>query len=251
MTRSTYKGLGVAPGLDANLKGLGDRMNRFVGETFTKTASTPDGYGMKGYVPPLKAGSMSCLAKIADVAGTGNALAGGPMIGTASVCEFTGESGLSMVVSMSANVAMVTFSADNLVLALTIGLSGTAEWTLTGTSSLSMIVPIEGSGSVASMTGTSDLRGILSMAGEWTPFTELSPQGLASAVWNSLLTEYQTTGSAGKALSTASSGGVDLVAMAQAILDAAQVTPIHADTRKMNGAVVAGVGTSGDKWRGV
>lgn len=34
-------------------------------------------------------------------------------------------------------------------------------------------------------------------------------------------------------------------------LAAAQVAPIHADTRKMNGAAVLGNGTAGDKWRGV
>jgi hypothetical protein len=223
-------------------------MNRFTGSTYAKTASTPDGYGMKGYVPPLKAGSMSTLTKIADVGGTSNVLSGGPMIGTGEVATFTDSAGLSMVVSMSANVSMITFSASGIVLALTIGLSGTAEWTLTGTSGLSMTVPVEGTGSVASLTGTSDLRGILSMAGEWTPFTELSPQGLASAVWNSLLSEYQITGSAGKALSTASSGGVDLVALAQAILDAAEVTPIHANIKEVNDITVIGTGAAGDTW---
>ena len=35
-----------------------------------------------------------------------------------------------------------------------------------------------------------------------------------------------------------------------ALLAAAQATPIHADTRKMNGANVAGTGVTGDLWRG-
>jgi hypothetical protein len=192
-------------------------MNRFIGATFTKTASTPDGYGMKGYVPPLKAGSMSTLTRIVDVGGTSNVLSGGPMIGTAPVVSFTGDSGLSMVVSMSGTAVVASLTSSGITLALTIGLSGEGTWSLTGTSGLSMIVPVEGTGSVASVSGTSDLRGILSLSGEWTPFTELSPEGLASAVWNSMLTEYQTTGSAGKALSTASSGGVDLEALAQAV----------------------------------
>jgi len=38
--------------------------------------------------------------------------------------------------------------------------------------------------------------------------------------------------------------------VAAAILDAAQATPIHADTRKMNGATVNGDGSSGNLWRG-
>lgn len=35
-----------------------------------------------------------------------------------------------------------------------------------------------------------------------------------------------------------------------ALLAAAQATPIHADTRRMNGATVAGSGVAGDQWRG-
>ncbi len=39
--------------------------------------------------------------------------------------------------------------------------------------------------------------------------------------------------------------------IAAAILTAAQITPIYADARKINGATVTGTGASGDKWRGV
>ena len=250
MTRSTYKGLGTAPGGGAYIKGLGDRMNRFVGETFARTSSTPDGYGAKGYVPAIRAGSMSTRQSVASAEFTGNALAGGPMTADpTTVCTITGDNNnVSLIVSMAGTSAVATLTGNNLQLKLTIGLSGTAEWTLTGTSSLSMVVPIEGAGNVFSFSGTSDLRGLLSMSGEWTPFTELSPEGLAAAVWNSLLANYNTDGSAGKALSTAGSGGVDLEALAQAILAAAQITPIHADIKKVNAVEVKGAGTTGDPW---
>ena len=272
MTRSTYKGLGVAPGLDARIKALGDRMNRFVGETFARTASTPDGYGTKGYVPAIRAGSMSARQAVSSGEFTGNALAGGPMTADpTTICTITGDNNnVSLIVSMSGTGAVATLTGDNLELKLTIGLSGTAEWTLTGTSSLSMVVPIEGTGNVVNLSGTSDLRGLLSMAGEWTPFTELSPEGLAAAVWNSLLANYNTDGSAGKALSTAGSGGVDLEALAQAvwthisrtltdnpgittgeIITALNTTTIPVDVQKMNGAELIGDGTEGDDWRGV
>jgi len=39
--------------------------------------------------------------------------------------------------------------------------------------------------------------------------------------------------------------------IAEAVLDAATATPIHANVRQMNDASVTGTGTSGDKWRGV
>lgn len=38
--------------------------------------------------------------------------------------------------------------------------------------------------------------------------------------------------------------------VAAAVLAAAQVAPIHADVKRMNGATVNGTGTSADKWRG-
>jgi hypothetical protein len=50
--------------------------------------------------------------------------------------------------------------------------------------------------------------------------TPLSPEGLARAVWSSLLTEYQETGTFGKALADAlaSVGGGDPEAIAEAVI---------------------------------
>ena len=207
MTRSTYKGLGPAPGLDAYLKGNGDRMNRFVGSSYARTASTPDGYGMAGHVPAIRAGSMSALQRIVSMDGSANLLQGGPMEGSATVVEMTGDAGLSMIVSMSGTSTVVTLTGENLTLALTIGLGGTGSMSITGSGALSMIVPFEGTGSIASLTGTSDLRGILSLEGAWTPFTELSPQGLANAVLDALLASHNVPGSVGAALAAAGSAG--------------------------------------------
>lgn len=107
MTRSTYKGYGVAPGLDAYTKGLGDRLNRHL--SLNKIASTPDGYGMLGYVPPIIAGSLSALRSIAEMdEGTSNLLQGGPMEGNAAVLDWTQSGGLSLVVGLEANTVIAT-----------------------------------------------------------------------------------------------------------------------------------------------
>ena len=68
----------------------------------------------------------------------------------------------------------------------------------------------------ANVGGAADLRGILSMAGGWTPFTDLSPEGLAQAVLAALL--------------------------------AGPATP--ANVVQINSAGVTGTGQSGDMWRG-
>ena len=72
-------------------------------------------------------------------------------------------------------------------------IDGTASMAFTGGGALSMIVPFEGTGSVASVTGAADLRGVLSMAGGWTPFTDLSPEGLAQAWPGALRGSFSST----------------------------------------------------------
>lgn len=110
------------------------------------------------------------------------------MEGTAGVVAMTGDGNVSLVVGMEGTATVASLTGDNLVLKLTIGLGGSGSISLTGNgNNLAMIVPFEGIGSVAQFAGTSDLRGRLSLAGEWTPFTDLSPEGLANAVWQHLI----------------------------------------------------------------
>lgn len=156
-----------------------------------KTSSIPDGYAMHGTtVPPYTAGGLSSWQPGSlTLTGTGDLLQGGPVEGTASVASLTGTSGLSLVVSLSGTGVAASITGNGMVLALTIGLDGTGSWSLTAPASvLALIVPITGTGVVASMgVGSTDLRGRLSLAGEWTPFAALSPEGLAAAVWGSVL----------------------------------------------------------------
>jgi hypothetical protein len=62
---------------------------------------------------------------------------------------------------------------------------------------------------------------------------------IAAAVW-AALSRTLTSGAAPSAADNAA-----------AVLAAAQITPIYADTRKMNGANVIGSGIETDLWRGV
>lgn len=233
--------------------GAGSRLNTQIGTDgngFKRTSSAPDGYGMKAPFPPVKAGGISAWNDpIAQLSMTGALLQGGPMEGSGSM-EFTAPDGsLSLVISMSGNVAIATLTGDSMVLRMTVGLNGTGAFQLTGTNNLALIVPFEGAGTVLTMgVGATDLRGLLSMAGEWTPFTELSPEGLANAVWSALAAQYNEAGTMGNKLNTASSGGVDYNALAAAILAAAQITPIHSDMRKINNVTVDGSGTEPDPW---
>lgn len=55
------------------------------------------------------------------------------------------------------------------------------------------------------LTGTARATGAL--AASITPFTDLSPQSLAAAVWNALVAEYDAAGSFGEAVQSGGGGG--------------------------------------------
>lgn len=270
LTSSPGRHFGPSVGLEVYARARGDRLNRFVSDTYARTASTPDGYDVHGTVPAIKAGAMAARKPFAVVDGSANLLSGGPMTATAALCTVSQSGDLSLVVGLSGTATVLTFTGDGATLSLTIGLSGNATVTVGGNAGLSMIVPFSGTGAVASLVGAANLKGNLSMTGGWTPFTELSPENLAREVWNAVASQYNDAGTMGAKLNTASSGGVDLNALAQAvweyatrnlstspptaaqvataILDAAQATPIHADARAIKGQTINGSGTASDPW---
>jgi hypothetical protein len=158
---------------------------------------------------------MSARVPFADAAFTGNLLQGGPMVGSGSITWTTPNGNLGLIVSMSGTGA-ITFTAPNASLRLVVGMNGTGSMTFTGSGGLSMIVPFDGAGSFG-IAGSADLRGRLSMDGSWTPFSELSPENLAAAVWDAVASANNDAGTMGNKLNSAASGGVDYVALANAV----------------------------------
>ena len=270
-----YAFYGIMPYFQYNAEigcGAGSRMNCHIGDgaSFPPTASIPDGYGMKTPFPPIKAGGISAWNDtVTNFQMSAALIQGGPMEGAATI-TIDQAGGLSMVVGLSGSAAVVTLTGNSMVLRMTVGLTGSGAFQLTGDNNLALIVPFEGAGTVMTMgPGGTDLRERLSMSGEWTPFTELSPENLARAVWESLLANYQGDGTAGKALAAAGSGGVDYNALAQAvwtyldraltenpgvttaeIVAALEVAVLPVDATKMNGATIVGDGSVANPWRG-
>jgi len=64
---------------------------------------------------------------------------------------------------------------------------------------------------------TAILKAKANLSADATPFTELSPENLASNVWNSIATEFNRTGTMGNKVNMASSGGIDYVALSEAV----------------------------------
>jgi len=181
MLRSPGRHFGPATGLGVFGRGRSDQMNRFVGGTYAPTASTPDGYGVAGWVPSIKAGSMGGYAFV-DVVAAGDILQGGPMAGSATVTITPGDWDLSLTIGMS-GTSTIELTTANWNLAGVIGMAGTAAVTLTADGwNLGSIIPFGGSSSFG-FSGDANLKGLLSMSGESTPFADLSAQSLARAVW--------------------------------------------------------------------
>jgi hypothetical protein len=105
-----------------------------------------------------------------------------------------------------------------------------------------MLADLVGSGGVSSATPYATG----SMSATLRGYSDLTPEGLRDVVWNAILSQYPTSGTAGNALSLASSGGVDYNALAAAILAAAAADPIAANIKEVNSIAVDGAGTEAD-----
>jgi hypothetical protein len=203
-----------------------------------KTMAAPDGYSAGGaYVMPYTAGGMSSWQGSITLQGAGNVLAGGPMIGEGQV-TFTGDGNVSLVISMSGDGGITLTGSGGV--SLTIGLSGGGSWVVSGSGGLSMIIPIDGAGSFG-ITGAGDVKGDLAMEGSWSPFTELSPQSLATAVWSALAAQNNEPGTMGDLLNAAGGGGISGAVIEQ-IVDAVW------ERVGSNGAQYGATLTAAEKW---
>lgn len=180
-------------------------------------ASIPDQWGLpvgysSGWMLPRKAGYIVAFSEN-SIGGTGNAVMGVNGSGTFTITLSTGAE-LSLVVSSSGLCNISLTLNGNAVGALYA--NGSSGINLLATGTLGAVAFSTGNGTIT-LTASANIKALGQMTGEMTPFTELSPQGLAQAVWDSLASEYNTLGTMGAKLNTASSGGVDMNALAQAV----------------------------------
>ena len=124
--------------------------------------------------------------------------------------DLTGEGTIS-----NANLA--------LILSAVATLSGVGTLTAAITGKLEASADLAGSGdvtgalgalasAVCSMIGTgtissADMRAIANMSCDITPFTTLSPENLAAAVWNAIAADFNDSGTMGNKMNSAASAG--------------------------------------------
>lgn len=173
-----------------------------------KQAGMPSGYGHPGaWVLPQRAGGMASRGIVTGV----GLVSGAPLVSSTPLAATM--AGTGTVADAACAVVIALAAALQGSGALTASLSGGVQLaaTLAGQGSLTAALSVL-AGLVAALPGTgsvtANLKGYAGLEADLLPYTDLSPQGLAAAVWNSLAAASNTTGTMGELLNAAGSGGL-------------------------------------------
>ncbi len=184
---------------------------------YSSEVSVPDQWGLpvgyySGWMLPRKAGYVVGFSEN-ELSSTGNAVMWVNWTGSSSF-SFTGLADLSLVVSATGICNIVITSTGEIVWSLyatgTSWITLWAVWTIWANAFWTGI-------STIAVSGSGNIFALWIMSGSMNPFTELSPEWLANAVWSALATENNIANTMWAKLNTASSGWVDLNALAQAV----------------------------------
>ena len=192
----------------SNFNSSGSSRGLFVGwANVPRYAGIPNGYEPPGsWIIPYEGGS---LASCNNVTGSGSLTISSLSQGKNCSATLTGigaisNASLSMLIQMAATLLGSCSVTANLkaVTNMTATLAGTSSITASLGVIAFCVSTINGSGSVS---GT--FTGIANMEADITPFTELSPQNLASAVWEALAADFNNSGTMGEKMNSAASAG--------------------------------------------
>lgn len=174
----------------------------------------PTGYS-NGWMLPIKAGAISSHYNAAGVNVTSGAMAAGINISGEASGSTLAVAIAQLIVSAIGTAYGSTAMAGNIVASLA------AQGIASGSSSAQAVIQAIawGSGEASGTTAATLISYATGrLAGSITPFTELSPENLAAAVWDSLLANHQQPGSMGEAI-MAAGGGMSPASIWQYIID--------------------------------
>lgn len=173
----------------------------------------PVGY-YSGWMLPRTAGYISGVNSLnLSLDSQGSAVSGINLDGTTSIVLQT-LADLALIVS-TVGTAWLTITTSSSIAWVLFG-NWTASITISTSALIWAIQSMIASGSI-SVSGSSTIRADGYISGVITPFTELSPQNLANAVWSALASQYSDSTTMGGKLNLASSGWVDYDALGQAV----------------------------------
>lgn len=181
--------------------------NRFFGG-YAKQSATPNGYLAPGaWVLPLVAGGMSSYSQnpLAISVATSELLIGKGMTASSAMTIAVLSAILDKVIEMIASGTLSISSAAALSAAIDAAASGSMSISVSS-AILGGIVPMTVSGSLTISTDV-DMTALAAMTAEAGGPTALSPEGLAAAVLNALLADFNDAGTVGEALNNVGASG--------------------------------------------
>jgi hypothetical protein len=242
----------------------------------------------------LSASILGKLEAVASLSASGNAQGSlGAVISlTASLI---GDGNLSSSIAGKLEAVSVLLASGNMqgastgIAALTSNLTASGDLTVSMRGILSGVSVLIASGNIQgainaigalsiSLTGSGSFVGSQYAIGYLFAtirgYGDLTPEAIRDSVWNATAANFNTTGSTGQKLNNAASGGVDYVALGQAVwanatrtltstdspttaqitaalISALNTTTIPVDLQKVKGQQVIGTGVETDPWRPV
>ncbi len=206
-------------GLPAYASALQDWTRTELATGMPKHAAVPLGYGGAAWALPRVAGSLTSRGKAnLSFTASGSVSQGLPVEGSAAIA-LAAEGSAIGIGSVAGSAALTLLAAGNVYGQATV--AGSAAVTLSASGVVGGLAFVSGSASMSltaasTMGCTAAVAGgaFLSGAAEGNTLTE---SGIAGAVWSAVAASYNTAGTMGAKLNTASSGGVDLDALAGAV----------------------------------
>jgi len=187
----------------------GSRFNRFYGETWSKLSGTPVGYYAGGStILPITVGQIASTDYEPVTFTVTASINEGRNIAGSTTIDFTVNGADLLLSALIVGNASMTVTLNDPALGAAVGIQGSTSFSLTPNT------PILGAlaGLFADATVSINAQGLVTatgnLSGDITPYTELSPENLARAVWNALAAQYAEAGTMGAALNTAGAGGL-------------------------------------------
>jgi len=203
-------GLGVTALREAGTRGSGVMKNWTAGEheitDQTVKSALPDGYNHPyGWLLPRLAGGMSSRNQTDATFTASGSGAEGINIDGGSTSVFTFDS-TGQLIASAIGSSLMEFVLDG-NLSATIGAPGSCSFTFTVDASPTAIGWVYGGGTGTFTLGVTSYA-IGNMIGAMLPYTELSPQSLANAVWETVLEGTYTAAQVQRIMAAALAGKV-------------------------------------------
>ena len=199
--------IGGSPGTFRSMWSRGDRMNQSVGQGIpSELAGIPYGHlAPSSWVLPYQAGAMSSFTQcvVTVTPGTLNLAAGRNLSGSTTVTVTVDPAAGQLIVSAVGSTS-ITFALSGQLAGALSAVGSTAVTVTVNNATLGAIVDAVGA-TLVQITTSATPRATGNMVGNITPFTELSPQNLAAAVWSALASAYNDAGTMGEKLHDAGS----------------------------------------------